>query len=158
MGEVIIRPALAADLPEVNQIITDAVMAWPLAERVKRLAVPVVTYSAVDLQEYELLMAQVNNEIAGVAAWQPLPEVLLRGKATCLLHGLYVAPSTQKRGIGTVLLKAAGEQAARAGAQGLLLKAERVAVSYFEHQGLERLGEEAIGAYPYQFWQALPAS
>ena len=145
MTEVLIRTLGARDLEAINQVVTEAVMSWPLAERTRRLALPVLRYDAVDLDHFEAIGVYAVNGRAlpvglyGVALWDAQ-----------LLHGLYVCPAAQRRGLGRRLLDAVAERAGRAGTARLLIKAERVSASYFERLGLPRADAET--AYPYAFY------
>lgn len=96
-----IRRAALDDLSTVNDIVTAAVLGWPMAERLKRVALRVLTYDAVDLREMEVLLAEVDGLPVGVAAWDP--GAVLHGSGVrrgALLHGLYVVPEAQGCGIG----------------------------------------------------------
>lgn len=153
-----IRNADRSDLGAINQVITDAVMAWPLPERARRLIVPVLCYNdGEDLDYYQALVWEEDGQIVGVATWDITRQInTAKGRAK-LLHGLFIAPGFQRRGIGQTLI---GEVAVRAAASdasldGLLIKAERVAIGFFEHCGLEQIKAVAPEDYPYQFWRPL---
>jgi GNAT superfamily N-acetyltransferase len=153
------RVAQRDDLAAINQIITDAVMVWPMVERAKRLILPVLCYSENDFDYYKILLWIDNQQIVGVAIWDAKrPIETVKGYAK-LLHGLYVAPSSQGQGIGRALMAEvkARVTASDACLDGLLVKAERVSISFFEHCGLERMTILSMEEYPYQFWQPLQA-
>jgi len=85
-----IEPVTVAQLDIVNDIIAAAVLGWPMAARLKRVAVGVLTYDAMDLREMEMLLARLDGAAAGVAAWDAT--TALHGRAGwrgALLHGLY---------------------------------------------------------------------
>jgi len=138
------------DLPAINSVINEAVMAWPLADRVKRLSIPVLSYSEVDLKYYRFEGTIRDETLIGLAAWddQHSPE---QG----LLHGLYIHPGFQHQQLGTRLLSRVLIRATQAGLTTLLIKAERPATAFFEKCGFTR--QPAMpGAHPYQYLIPLP--
>ena len=148
----------AADLPLVRSVIRSAVNAWPAPERLKRCALPVLMYDEQDLDDFELLLLTKDGSPLAVGAWQPQaalddPD----GRISTLLHGLYVAESAQRNGFGTELQSVISRRAAAAGFNGLHVKAERFAVTYFARCGYRRLASAEqprnAPAYPYWFWQ-----
>lgn len=151
-----IRPAQRAELDTLNQIVTAAVMGWPVSDRVKRTSLPILRYDAMDMDELEFLVAEERGEIAGLAAWDATTS--LRGPdglTGALLHGLYVQPERQAEGIGRTLQNAVVRQAAERGFDGVLVKAERPSASYFAAQGYQHLPESReLGLqYPYLYWR-----
>lgn len=150
------------DLDQVASVIARAVDAWPAPARLKRRVLPVLRYSALDLLDHEILLVTDAHRPIAVGAWQfdsPMADPDRRQSA--LLHGLFVAREAQRRRVGQWLQAVIAQRASAAGFHGLHVKAERFAVSYFEHCGYRRLqpGEqprEGGSAYPYWFWQACP--
>ena len=153
-----IRIASKNDLVAINQVIDVAIMNWPLAERAKRLIMPVLRYSdAEDLDYYQALVWEANQKIVGLATWDISRRIeTVNGKAN-LLHGLYVSPDFQGRGIGKRLIDEVARRAPPPdpSLDGLLIKAERVAVGFFESCGLTQLKAMSVEDYPYQFWKPL---
>jgi GNAT superfamily N-acetyltransferase len=147
--------AAPSDLNSCNAVITAAVMAWPLAERLRRLALPLLRYDLADLACYQLLLAVEQQAIVGVAAWDNRTILASPRADGALVHGLYVLPAEQGQGVGRLLLADIAARARQLQRSGLLIKAERVAVGYFEHLGLEPLKIEQPADYPYRFWQPL---
>jgi len=94
--------------------------------------------------------------ITGVAAWDPAdPRDLPADTSGLLLHGLYVDPAHQHRGVGGRLLDAAAGAARALGLDGVLVKAQADASGFFEARGLQRLPvEDAARHYPRRFWLA----
>lgn len=149
-----IRPATTDDLNAINQLITKAVLNWPMAHRVKRLSLPVLTYDACDMDHYQFLVATFNDQIVGVAAWdQEALQNLPNGKGA-LFHGLYVLPLVKGQGIGSRLMSAVFAAASGQEASGMLIKSQRVSRDYFEHQSLEALAANN-DEYPWQYWKRL---
>ena len=155
-----LRPATPADLKAINGVVERAVMSWDLPERVKRLSLPAYRYHAHDLDVMGFLVAEDTGVVVGVAAWEPAAASSLPpGRTGLLLHGLYVAPRRQGRGIGAALLAAVEGRAAAAGLDGVLVKAQRGAAGFFVAQGMTALAPaaEAAGAYPHRYWKPVPA-
>ena len=132
-----LRKAITHDLPAINQVIEAAVMTWDLSDRVKRLSLPSYYYNEIDLQHFEIMVAEQAKQIVGVAAWEkadskdtPVQQNSL------LLHGLYVHPDVKNQGIATQLLHAAENTAQSQGLNGLLVKAQTDAIGFFIKQGM----------------------
>jgi GNAT superfamily N-acetyltransferase len=152
--EAAIADARASDLPEINRIISRAVMGWPLPQRVKRLALPMLQYDAIDFEHYAGLVC-TRETVIGCGLW--LNEPLSFGSQYCggLLHGLYVDPVAQGQGVGRKLLQEVFLRAANAGLDGIVVKAERVSQGFFERSGMELLPQLTPGDYPYRYWKQL---
>ena len=145
MQNIGIRSLGVRDLDVINDVITDAVLAWPLPERVKRLSLPLLRYDEVDLEHFHAIGAYALDRtvsptgLFGIAVWDREA-----------LHGLYVRPEAQRCGVGRILLNAVVARARQAGIGRLLVKAERVSAGYFRQQGLAVAGPEAH--YPHAFY------
>jgi predicted N-acetyltransferase YhbS len=153
-----LRQAHAEDLPAINGIVERAIATWQLPERVKRLSLPSYRYHAHDLVHLHLMVAEdADQALGGVAAWEAAhPRDLPAGQSGLLLHGLYVDPTRQHRGVGSQLLGATAAAARAQGFDGVLVKAQADANGFFEARGLLRLPvEDAARHYPHRFW--LPA-
>ena len=152
-----IQTASVSDQSAINRVITDAVMAWPMTERAKRLIIPVLCYNADDLTFFQTIVWRDNHEIVAVAAWDTTSRLILNKGRANLLHGLFVTPTAQGSGIGQILMAEVAKRLAQADPllDGLLIKAERVSVGFFEHCGLERIPAQVAEDYPYQFWKPL---
>ncbi|MBW8330187.1 MAG: GNAT family N-acetyltransferase [Thiobacillus sp.] len=152
-----LRQAHADDLPAINGVVERAIATWKLPERVKRLSLPSYRYHAHDLVHLHLVVAEdTDHAQVGVAAWEPAnPRDLPTGKNGLLLHGLYVDPAHQRRGVGSQLLDAATEAARTQGLAGVLVKAQADAIGFFEACGLQWLPVgDAARHYPHRFWLA----
>jgi N-acetylglutamate synthase-like GNAT family acetyltransferase len=148
------RRAVVSDLPYINALIELAVLNWPMPNRVKRRAVPVLQYDETDQRFLEMHVATIKGEIVGVAAWDAtLSESLPNGQGG-LFHGLYVLPLIQGQGVGETLMEAVFEDARIREVSGLLIKAQRVSKCYFSHQGIPALTANN-GEYPWQYWKEL---
>lgn len=145
-----IRPATADDLPGINRLIESSVLNWPMEHRVKRLSVPVLTYDAIDQQNYDMFVCVNHAEIIGVAAFDPN-----HAPGQGLLHGLYVLPIVQSQGIGRALMDVVFDMAGERGLGSVHVRAERVSAGYFEHQQLAHLEPANDAEYPYRFVKSL---
>ena len=157
LPEIRIRSGHVDDLPAINAVIEAAVMGWSLPERVKRLSLPSYRYDAIDLDHLDVAVAQAGDAIVGVATWEPAePADIPERQDAQLLHGLYVHPAWQRRGVGRRLLEAVRDAARAEGADGLLVKAQPEARAFFSAAGLEPLpvmDEERD--YAHRFWLPL---
>ncbi len=152
-----LRSATAADLPAINRVVERAIDTWPVPARVKRISLPVYCYRSADFEYQDLVVAEDDDAIVGIAAWEDAaPGDLPHGYRGLSLHGIYVDPAAQRRGVGTALLEAARRAAARRGLDGVLVKAQPSAIPFFEARGLERLANtHPQRDYPHRYW--LPA-
>jgi N-acetylglutamate synthase-like GNAT family acetyltransferase len=141
--DIDVKVATAAGLTHINSVIEAAVSHWPLAARVKRLALPSLLYDESDFQFLKVFVATQDSTVVGMAS-------IDSSKNYAQLHALYVHPDYQGIGIGKRLMTAAFAHAAELGFEEILVKAERVAASYFEQQGLTRM-IVSDDEYPYQF-------
>ena len=138
------------DLVAINSVISEAVAGWPLPVRLIRLSLPLLVYDRVDLDHFSVMGAvqrvdEVDAGLLGIAAWDD--EVL---------HGLYVRPEAQGRGIGRALLGAVRAHARAAGVQRLLVRAERVSAGFFHGQGLPAAGSDALYPHTFHLQTAVP--
>jgi N-acetylglutamate synthase-like GNAT family acetyltransferase len=151
---VTLRQAAPDDLPALNRVVEASFMTWELPERVKRLSLPSYLYNEMDLRHLQIMLAERDAAVVGVAAWEPAGAVdCPAGSHGLLLHGLYVDPGDMHAGIGTRLLEAAREAASLQGFDGILVKAQSDSVGFFERLGLQVLPvEDSARHYAKRFW------
>lgn len=150
-----LRSADPSDLEQINDLISRAIQSWNLPDRVKRIGLPIYLYRSSDLEFLQLVLAEdMDGNLVGVAAWEPAPERdAPRGRSALMLHGIYVDPDLHRCGIGTRLLDAAVQAAARDYFDGLVVKAQADAIPFFEAQGLQLLMvEQERSDYPHRYW------
>ena len=143
------------DLGTVNAVIERAVMTWKLPERVKRLAMPSYRCTGYDLKYLHIVVAEDSAiGIVGVAAWEPAAvHDCPQGCRGLQLHGIYVEPNQQRRGVGARLLSAAGTAARKEAYDGLLVKVQADAEGFFGKQGLQKVPVlHPDRDYPHRFW------
>ena len=131
---------------------------WRLSERVKRLSLPLYQYDENDLEHLLIVVAESEaTTIAGIAAIEPADaSECRRGHNTALLHGIYVDPLHHRGGIGTRLLSYMQVMASSRGFDGLLVKANPEAKTFFEARAFEKLPvEDRARDYPYRYWKLL---
>jgi GNAT superfamily N-acetyltransferase len=151
-----LRKADSDDLHNINDVIAAAMGTWDLAERVKRISLPLYRYQAHDLEHLQILVAESSaSRIVGVAALEQSPAGDLPGEqSTSILHGLYVDPAYHGKGVGSLLLKRIEEIAALTDARDLLVKAQHEALGFFVRRGFKTLPvEDDSRDYPYRLWK-----
>ena len=156
MQSLKIRSANKDDLNTINQVIEMAIKTWKLPERVKRLALPSYHYNEVDLAHYSIVLAEIDGRIIGVVAWDTALHEGPASKKALLLHGIYVHPEYQRRGVGKQLFDAA-EDAARANkTDGIMVKAQIDAEGFYQSQGLSKLETQLPDQdYAIRYWKPL---
>ena len=158
MDIVTLRKAGRLDLDQINTLIAAAVDTWRLAERVKRLSLPLYQYDPNDLEHLQVIVAESEEAfMAGIAALEPAnASECPRGHNAALLHGIYVDPLLHRHGIGTRLLRYMQVLASSRGFDGLLVKANPEAKTFFEARAFEKLPiEDHARDYPYRYWKSL---
>ena len=152
---VSLRSAADGDLDAINRIIDACIMTWDLPDRVKRLSLSSYRYSRIDLDFLDIVIAvNPEGEILGVAAWEQAetgdtPD----GASGLLLHGIYVDPPQQRRGIGARLFCAALEAVRQHGLTGLLVKAQADANGFFTALGMQPVAHDGDPRlYANRFW------
>ena len=148
-----------ADLANVNAVVVAAVRSWALPDRVMRNAVPSLLYDVHDLRYMHIALLNNNAECAvGVVAWEDAGQQdTLAKQVTTSLHGLYVVPQWQRRGVGDRLLSYVSEWAVAHGAGALVLRAWRESESFFLAKGFTPvLAGNGGDAHPRRLGKMLP--
>lgn len=158
MIKISIRKAKESELKVINDIIRACVFAWNLSDRVKRLTVSSYQYNSFDLEHFEIFVAiDASKRIVGVAALEEVNSLHLpKGQTGLLLHGLYVDTTFQNQGIGQQLLQFSYKRVKSEKLDGLLVKAQVDANSFFKQQGFTHLPViNADKDYPYRWWKKI---
>lgn len=146
-----------ADLDALNAVVEACLMEWNLPTRVKRLALGSYLYGESDLTFMQFLLAvTTGGQVVGVAALELAAERELPARRSgLLLHGLYVSPEQQRQGIGSRLVKAALAATRSQGLDGLLVKAQREAIGFFQSSGFRPLPLDFPDTdYANRWWKA----
>ena len=151
-----IRMANVDDLDALNRVVEAAVMTWQLPQRVKRLALPSYRYNEMDLNYYSLVVAEEDDRVIAIAAWDSEAHPGKDGSMGLLLHGIYVHPEHQRRGIGARLFAEAEHASRDSELDGVLVKAQNDAVDFFLAQGMQKLqAEDQQRDYENRYWKQL---
>ncbi|MCB1877848.1 MAG: GNAT family N-acetyltransferase [Chromatiales bacterium] len=152
------RRAEQAELAEINRVIESAIDSWGLSERVKRLSLSSYRYQEQDWDHLTFHVA-LDPQVVGVATWETADadDTPAGAGRALLLHGLYVNPQHQGRGVGTRLLQAAIDAARGGGFGGVLVKAHAKSQTFFANKGFDLLSiTDPRRDYPYRYWRAIP--
>lgn len=144
-------------LNAVNRVIEEAVETWGVADRVRRLALPTLLYDEVDLRHMRfLLLDDSEGEAVAFATWEDFGETGEAHSTRHLrLHGLYVLPHWQRRGLGSSLLEFVCLRAGMQGIDGILVRAWREAEAFFRRHGFETCVEpQSPESYSWLLWRS----
>ena len=158
MIKISIRQAKESELEVINDIIRTCVFTWNLSDRVKRLTVSSYQYNSFDLEHFEIFVAiDASKRIVGVVTLEEINTLeLSEGQTGLLLHGLYVEPAFQNQRIGQQLLQFSLQRVKSKELDGLLVKAQVDANSFFKQQGFEHLQViDADKDYLYRWWKKI---
>ncbi len=150
-----LREIGATELDMANHMVTAAIETWDMPPRLRRLVAGTHRYEAGDFQTMRLFLLQTQSEeTAGVLAVEDYPGT----EADCpdrvlLLHGLYIHPEHQHRGIGRAAVAATRRLALDNGFAGVLVKAHASANAFFAGLGLTHLPvRDEKSDYPHRYW------
>jgi N-acetylglutamate synthase-like GNAT family acetyltransferase len=154
--EITIRSASEDDLDAINRVITRAVMTWDLPERVKRLSLPSYHYDKLDLQHFQILLACMDDSLAGVIALDQEQDGENIPGNSLLIHGLFVDPELRHKGIGTHLFQQAEQMAQQLSVDGLLVRAHKDATGFFSAMGMSKLAvSNEEREYAGRYWKRM---
>jgi GNAT superfamily N-acetyltransferase len=157
-GAIKIRKANQNDLDKINDVVATAIDTWNLTARVKRISLPLYRYQRHDLNHLQIMVAERDDDcILGIAALEQTgTSGLPHEGSSSTLQGLYVDPDHHRMGIGSLLLQSIEEIAVATEAEGLLVKAQAEAISFFKGHGFKLLPvEDNSRDYPYRLWKTL---
>lgn len=144
-------------LNDVNRVVEQAVMAWSTSDRVRRLSLPLLRYSEMDLRHMKfLLLDDSAGEAVATAAWEETEADGAERGARCLqLHGLYVLPQWQRQGLGSSLLDFASLYAVSHDIDTIAVRAWREAQPFFHEHGFEPIGtQQSLNGYSELLWRS----
>ena len=151
----------SADLGAVNHVVGEAVRSWNLPARVLRLALPSLLYTSQDLAQMSAALAargtEPDDEAVGVAVWESADgdDVPAGGRAI-LLHGLYVVPRWQRRGVGGNLLEFVSTWAESREFDAIVLRAWRESERFFRAHGFRSMHTgKSAHLHPRRLYKAL---
>ena len=143
------RAADKDDLDAINNVVTKAVMGWQLPERVKRLSLSSYLYDEIDLQHLQIMVAVIDDSIIGVLALDNEYD-----DANLLIHGLFVAPEQQHKGIGACLFQQAEMLAQQQHCTGLLVRSHKNATGFFIAMGMSSIAiTDHQRDYQLRYWK-----
>lgn len=135
--QLTIRPAVPGDLDTINAIIARAIQGWALPERVKRLTLPSLQYTTIDFDFQSLWLAVYEQHPVAMSAWEDADSVDQHNYApTLLLHGIYVDPSAQGRGVGRCLFAQAEVIARSRNLAAIVVKAQKGSEPFYRALGM----------------------
>jgi len=147
-----IRTATPADLDRINEIISDAIGAWQVADRVRQLSRHAFRYDESDLEDGEIrLLIEPSGQALAVSHWSvaTLADKPADSINPAILHSLYVLSAQHRQGLGQRLLHDSIERVIQAGHDALTVRAQRDAEGFFFSQGFQPIaGEPSPPLYP----------
>jgi GNAT superfamily N-acetyltransferase len=128
-----IRPGTAVDADAMTDVARRAKASWGYPAEWLREWEPILSFSPEYIESHPTFVVEMGGDVVGVAVLEtdPTPE---------LAH-LWVAPGSQGKGVGRVLLGHVGVYAARAGWSDLRIESDPNAVAFYERAGALIVGE-----------------
>ncbi len=152
------RMARPIDLEGINRVISSAMDAWRISERVKRISLPLYQYGLDDLDFFQIFVVEnAKGQLLAVAALEQVDSSGDQdGAEPVNLHGIYVDPVVHGTGLGSDLLEKVGRVAAMQGYRTMIVKAKADSTGFFIKQGFEKLPvRDPNRDYPYRYRKSL---
>ena len=146
-----------SDLQRVNVVVEASLDSWNLPSRVKRLALPSLLFSELDLEQMSVVLLEGEAGDLAVATWGMASgrDAAAHTRAV-LLHGLYVVPGAQRRGFGSALLELASHWMLARGFDGIIARVWRESEAFFYKSGFTSLPRsDTLQPYPRRLWRPL---
>lgn len=156
MNTLPISDASVADLDTINGILEAAVSSWGLPARVLRLSLPSLRYDATDLRTMRARLCTDHGTAVGFSCVELAgPGAITAGRGSLMLHGLYVLPLQQRKGIGTLLLADVLAFARAEAYAKLTTRAWRESYAFFAAHGFIPCNPGESSLWPRPLWRAL---
>ncbi len=131
----VIRPGAPEDAPALTNLAKVAKAWWGYPAEWLSLWRESLTISASDLERHPSWVVEVMGELVGCC-------VLKVEEGEAWLEHLWVAPTSQRNGIGRLLVQTALEESAARAARSVMIEADPFAEAFYLAMGAERVGEK----------------
>lgn len=156
MNALLVTDASVTDLDTINGILEAAVGSWGLPARVLRLSLSSLRYDPMDLRTMRARLCTDHGTPVGFSCVEPAdPGTISAGRGSLMVHGLYVLPPQQRKGIGSRLLADVLAFAREQAYARLTTRAWREAYGFFASHGFDPDEPEASSLWPRPLWRAL---
>ncbi|MDJ0882376.1 MAG: GNAT family N-acetyltransferase [Gammaproteobacteria bacterium] len=133
--KVNIVKAQETDLFKINAIVRSSLWGWQLPERVKKLSLSSYLYDEADLNDLSIYLMKSDNEVLGVLVLEIPMMSCQKDRQDLSIHGLYIVPEHQRKGLGLKMLDFALNQAMDLGLSGMTVKSQKDATSFYLKAG-----------------------